>query len=334
MGDIMKQALSIGGIWDIQERMRGFQDTIVYYLVALYGLPDAVAERPRTVEDLASDLELDYEYLLDLFTYLMSVGLFSQDEDGTITNTAASEIFRKDDPSQMWYLAQFFAESVLPAWQNASNILKTGSNPSRDTFSPATERSDRLTMLFNGGMTAIGLGRDELAAILNAFDFSQFSTVIDIGGGKGDFVQRLYDRGYPNQQVAIFDQPKTETNMITSPGIRRFLGDFLKTIPEGFDLYFWKRVFHDFADEQVVQLLKLNRDIAPSARVMICEMILKRDGIPSIEKMWTLLMRNVTAGKERTLENWEMIIEMAGYQLVEVVPTASPMNLIFLEAHL
>ena len=122
--------------------------------------------------------------------------------------------------------------------------------------------------------------------------------------------------------------------MITSPGIRRFLGDFLKTIPEGFDLYFWKRVFHDFADEQVVQLLKLNRDIAPSARVMICEMILKRDGIPSIEKMWTLLMRNVTAGKERTLENWEMIIEMAGYQLVEVVPTASPMNLIFLEAHL
>ena len=42
-------------------------------------------------------------------------------------------------------------------------------------------------------------------------------------------------------------------------------------------------------------------------------------------------MRHVTAGKERTLDNWKEVIEVAGYRLVKVVETTSLMNLMLLE---
>ena len=60
-------------------------------------------------------------------------------------------------------------------------------------------------------------------------------------------------------------------------------------------------------------------------------MILARDGTPSIEKKWSLLMRVVTGGRERTLDDWKELVEAAEYQLVKVVPTDSPMNLMLLE---
>lgn len=327
----MKQAVDIDLVRKLQDEMRGFEDTMIYYGVAFYGLADAIAEEPRTVKKLASDLELSEEFLLDLFTYLTSIGIFTEDEDGIITNSSASELFREDDPSHIWHLAQFLPESVLKAWENIPTIMKTGSRQSNDRFGPDAEISSRSRMLFNGGMLSLAYGRSELAAIIEAFDFGQFSSVVDMGGGVGDFSQQLYQQEYPNQQVALFDQPKTEVNMITSSGIQRILGNFFKTIPEGFTLYFWKRVFHDFSDPEVIELLKLNRSVAPTAQVLICEMILTRDGIPSVEKKWSLLMRHVTAGKERTLDNWKEVIEAAGYRLVEVVETTSLMNLMLLE---
>ncbi len=326
----MIQAADLGLIREIQAKMRGFEESMIYHIVALFGLADAVAERPRTVRELALDLELNYGHLLDLFTYLTSIGLFSEDENGTITNSPASEIFRKDHPSHTCYLAQFLVESVLPAWQKMPTIVKTGLNPSRDRFNPATERSDRMTELFNKGMLAIGYGRDELGAILDALDFSQFGSLIDVGGGGGDFAQRLHET-HPEIRVGLFDQPLTEPNVIVSDSVERVFGDFFETIPGGFAAYFWKRVFHDFSDKEGIQLLRLNRSIAPTAQVIICEMILARDGTPSIEKRWSLLMRVVTSGRERTLGDWKELIEAADYQLVKVVPTDSPMNLLLLE---
>ena len=153
-----------------------------------------------------------------------------------------------------------------------------------------------------------------------------------MGGGAGHFAQKMYEQKYPGQTITLFDQPRTAKDMITSPNIRRILGDFFKTVPEGFDLYFWKRVAHDFSDDEVVKLLKLNRNVAPDATVVICEMVLDRGltGSPYIME-WSIHMRMVTGGHEREAKTWAEIAEKAGYKISQIIPTNSPMSLIVLK---
>ena len=104
------------------------------------------------------------------------------------------------------------------------------------------------------------------------YDFSQFKTITDVGGGQGMFLSTILKEN-PNQHGILFDLPnvienakktywKSSTN---SKGVSNFSllsrcklieGNFFKSIPSGSDCYMIKNVILNWDDESASYYLE------------------------------------------------------------------------------
>lgn len=101
-----------------------------------------------------------------------------------------------------------YADSV----QNSDQILysiQTGEN----SFKHANgleiyeyfEQNQKEAQIFNSAMTSITSSQDSLISPM--YDFSQFNTIIDIGGGQGIFLSTIL-KNNPNLHGILFDLPQ------------------------------------------------------------------------------------------------------------------------------
>ena len=62
---------------------------------------------------------------------------------------------------------------------------------------------------------------------------------------------------------------------------------------------------------------------------MLVESVVEAEkGIPSMSKVMDLNMLAMTSGRERTAKEYAELIEKAGFKLTNVIPTASPLQII------
>src|SRR3954447_23627467 len=126
--------------------------------------------------------------------------------------------------------------------------------------------------IFNEAMTA--MTSSQVSSISTLYDFSQFNTVVDIGGGQGLFLSTIL-KDNPNLTGIVFDLPyaiegaKQQQQQISheksSSGIThnsilsrcKFIsGNFFKSIPSGADGYIIKNVLLNWNDESASTILK------------------------------------------------------------------------------
>src|SRR5205823_8192067 len=69
--------------------------------------------------------------------------------------------------------------------------------------------------IFDAAMTSKSHG--DIAAILPAYDFSQFATIADIAGGRGHLLRAILKRS-PNTHGILFDQPQVVAEVSPAPG--------------------------------------------------------------------------------------------------------------------
>jgi hypothetical protein len=86
-------------------------------------------------------------------------------------------------------------------------------------------------LLFDRAMES--LNRMSAPAILQAYDFSQFTSFVDVGGGIGTFLSLLLEK-QPQMQCTLFERPETLENALKSisPAIRLVAGDFFQGTQE------------------------------------------------------------------------------------------------------
>jgi tRNA A58 N-methylase Trm61 len=102
---------------------------------------------------------------------------------------------------------------------------------------------------FNQAMTAYS--EQEIAAILDAYDFSRVSRVVDVGGGHGRLIAAILGantqaRGIPFDQASVVQGAR---DFIAQVGLETrcelIAGDFFYSVPAGGDLYILKSIIHD-----------------------------------------------------------------------------------------
>ena len=95
-----------------------------------------------------------------------------------------------------------------------------------------------------------------------------------MGGPRpGDILQR-----HPGLKGALFELPRTAEvarQFLAAKGFgecEAFEGDFLESVPAGFDAYFIKSCLHDWDDEKSVRILRSCREAMPAhGRVLVAE---------------------------------------------------------------
>jgi hypothetical protein len=301
---------------------------------------DALADGPKSVAGLAAETGTHAPSLFRLLRALASVGVFAE-EDGLFRQTPLSEVLRSGVPRSMRAVADYCgADWSWRPWGRLLETVRTGKTAFDEVFGEQAfdylGKHPEESAVFNEGMT--GFSMQESPAVAEAYDFSPFGTIVDVGGGHGHLLCTIL-KNCPGPKGVVFDAPHVAegaTSRIAGAGLqdrcRAEGGDFFKGVPAG-DAYLMKHIIHDWADDKSTTILRNCRAAAnPRAKLILVEMVIPPGNGPSPGKLLDLEMLVIASGKERTEEEYAQLLAGAGWRLTRVVPTRSAASVVEGEA--
>jgi hypothetical protein len=318
--------------------VNGYQVSQAIHVAATLGIADLLDSGPRSSDDLAEATGTHPRALYRLLRALASVGVFREDNDRRFALTPLGECLQFDaiEPVGPWavYIGQ------LEFWQTWGHLLhsvRTGENAFRHIHGMNVweyrARSPEAGAIFDRAMT--GLSRGVTEAVLKAYDFAQFASVVDVGGGQGALLAAILAK-HPSARGVVFDQPQVVAGagpVLRAAGVADRCqvvgGDFFEAVPDGGDAYVLKSILHDWEDEQATAILRsCRRAIGPGGKLLVIEREISPPNAGARAKFVDLLMMVGAGGRERTREEWASLFAAGGFRLVGVTPTENMWSVI------
>jgi hypothetical protein len=254
---------------------------------------------------------------------LSSQNIFEQTEDG-FAHTALSLPLRSDHPQS----ARAFVRMIgLPfAWNSIlhlEHVARTGEigglKVDQEGLWHYFQENPNEWALFNDAMES--RARAVIPAVLKSYDFSQFDSVADVGGGKGHLLRAVLDSA-PKARGVLFDQPHVVATAPASDRIQTVGGDFFQGGIPSCDAYVLMQVIHDWNDDQARQILHSVRQAAREGdHLLLIEYVMPETSQDHPAHGLDILMLVFIGGKERTHTEFRALLESAGFALNSVVPT-------------
>jgi hypothetical protein len=165
-------------------------------------------------------------------------------------------------------------------------------------------------------------------------DTGSVEFALDVGGASGALIHALMKQN-PGLRGAVLDLPENSAEAAKAAealGLQERLsiisGDFFVKVPAA-DLYLLKHILHDWKDDECVSILRNCRGaIKPSGRVVLIEIVLPDVDPPPYATQVDLTMLAVLGSRERTLEEYKILLAAADFRFISLTPTATPFSLI------
>jgi len=302
------------------------------YVVAEVGVADHINDTPQTSETLAKATGSNAGALHRVLRVLASHGIF-ESRDGSWSHTEMSRLLRKDNPASMRdYIRMIGMPVFWRAWEHIEHSVRTGETGLKKVhpggaFAYLAEHPHESS-LFNAAMTAKSHG--DIAAVLPAYDFSQFATIADIAGGRGHLLRAILKQ-CPNTQGILFDQPHVVTEVSPDKGEKLTVigGSFFTDKMPTADCYLLMNIIHDWPDAESIKILSaIRRDMPQHARVLLIESVVPSSPEPHLSKELDIVMMVLPGGRERTKEEYADLVAKCGLRLKRVVDTKSQYSIV------
>ena len=106
-------------------------------------------------------------------------------------------------------------------------------------------------------------------------------------------------------------------------------GSFFDAVPDGGGLYVPKNIIHDWPDDKAEQILKtLRAATRTGTTILLVECVIPPHDQDCPAKWMDLAMLVDNAGRERTGDEYQNLLQQTGFHMVRVVPTASPFSIV------
>ncbi|MFC4857879.1 methyltransferase [Actinophytocola glycyrrhizae] len=296
------------------------------YAVAKLGIPDLLADGPRSVDELAERCGADHGALARLMRGMASIGLFRRTAPGTYALTAVTECLRSDVPGSLRQNAVLDGEEVFRSFADIMHTLRTGTpafdkvygEPFYDYLggNPGTAAS------FTESMNA-----NRVPATLASCDLSGVDAIVDVGGGSGGLLTEVL-AAHPAMRGVLLELPeavrqagKTLAEAGLAGRVELVEGSFFDAVPSGGDAYVLARVLHNWTDEKALRILRCVRAaVSPGTRLIVLEQLVPdEDSAPDgASGMVDLLMLVLMEGYDRTEEQYRGLLTEAGFVVGEV----------------
>ena len=205
-------------------------------------IADLLTSGPKSVTELAGDSVAHLSSLECLLRSLSTLGVFAITPNGRFCNTPLSDVLRRDHPGSQRASALFLPAAFL--WRPLGELhetVRTGEPAFQRIFGQrffdylASHQDDAAT--FNAVMTE-GIGWTS-SALLAAYDFSRFRSLVDVGGGEGALLRDILS-ATPGIRGVLFDLPQVVSGasaLLTGDvgASCQVVGDFFNSVPEGGD---------------------------------------------------------------------------------------------------
>jgi SAM-dependent methyltransferase len=308
------------------------------YAAARLGLADLLAGGSRTVDELARSTGTHVRSLHRLLRALASHAVFTEVGPQRFALTSLGAALKTDAPGAARATVLTLAgDWQWKAWDHFLYSLQTGKPGMAKAHSMgvfeylATHAEDSAR--FNDAM--VGMYAGVGPAVVRAYDFSRFGTVVDLGGGTGLLLTAIL-RANEALRGILFELPEvvqqahcTIDGFGLSERCQIVEGDFFKAVPAGHDAYILSHALHDWTDEQALPILhNCRRAIAKDGRLLIIEAVLPPGDAPHHSKLIDLLMLTVTGGMERSAQEFTDLLAKTNFKLLKIHPTTTHQSIV------
>jgi SAM-dependent methyltransferase len=319
----------------------GAQTAQLLYVAATLGIADYLRHGGNTTAELARTLGVNEAALRRILRGLVSLDVCTEGADGGFSLTSRGAYLRSDHPDSVRPRLLLNGQVHYALWAEALTTVQTGEAASQRVFGMPfydyLANNPAVGQLFDRTMASAVRYRHRPA--VDAYDFGQFRTIVDVGGGNGALMVEIMTT-YPHPTGIVFDVPRL------AEGVRqnleaadlaarcRFIGgDALEAVPAGGDAYVLSNLVLNWEDhEAIIALQNCRKVISPQGKVVLVDWIIPaanepRDGF----RFWDTLMMDLVMlvtfgsrrGRIRTRVEFQKILGAAGFRLTAVVPTQS-----------
>jgi acetylserotonin O-methyltransferase len=322
----------------VLDLLEAFRRSKAMFAAVSLGVFDTLASGPMVLSDLAAALKTDADALQRLLDACANLGLLGRQDDRYKIAPVAKTYLTKTSPDRLTGYINYSNDVSWKLWANLEDAIREGTHRWKQTFGwdgpifSSFFHDDRAAREFYMGMNGYGLISSP--QVVAAFDLSRFRNLVDLGGATGHLAIAACQR-YPGLRAIVFDLPSAVPLAREMTGrsavadrIQVIAGDFFSDpLPAG-DLYAIGRILHDWSEATVVQLLaRIHAQLAPGGALLIAEKLLAEDRAgPSWAVVQSLNMLTCTEGKERTLGEYEALLEKVGFTQVQGCRTNSPLD--------
>jgi hypothetical protein len=346
------------------------------YIVAKLRLADYLKDGPKSVEDLAEETKTHPDSLYRLLRMLSSIGIFAETKNEGDEQQQVDQNIRRFELTPMASLIQSEAKNSirnfalmfgLESFKNAIDDLLYSIQTGENSFKHANgldmyeylDRNQKEGQIFNSAMASLTSSVTPL--ISSMYDFSQFNTIIDIGGGQGMLLSSilkdnaklygvLFDLPYAIQSAKkLYARQSANSNenvnLDISSRCKLLEGDFFKSIPTtAADGYIIKNVILNWDDLSAAIILKNclqamidktssivseNQDNRKNTtpKLLIIDTIMPEGNEPFIGKFTDILMLALThKGRIRTEEEFRKLLSSSGFDITGIIRSLDPSN--------
>ena len=309
----------------------------VVYAAAKIGLADQLAAGSRNAAELAGPMRLHAPSLHRLMRTLASLGILTERDSQRFALTPMGEALKTGAPGSARATVIAFGGAFWHGWEEIVYSLETGNTGFDKAHGmplfeylrqhPA-EASD-----FSEAM--VGFHGEEPPAVAQAYDFSGFKNVVDVGGATGNLLAAILS-SHAGPRGVLFDMPHVVGDAPALLKARRVedrvtieAGDFFETVPAGGDCYLLSHIIHDWNEGRCLTILgHCRKAIKAGGRLLLIEMVLPAGDTPHPGKVLDMVMLVFPGGQERTEAEYGDLLGKAGFQLNRVVPTASAVSVV------
>jgi hypothetical protein len=321
----------------LMQLISGYWVSQAVYGVAKLRIAEQLVSGPKTASELAGKVDCDAGALRRTLRALASVGVFAEDEEKRFALTEIGDCLREDSPTSARPSTIMLTEIFYSSWGNFLHSLQTGQpafeeQTGQPLFEYLAKNSDKAAV-FDAAM--VSYMSEESEAIATTYNWPSAGKIMDVGGGSGGLIRAVLAKE-PQLSGAIFDLPEVidrnqelyEADNVLSK-CEFHPGDFFSSISEGADIYMFRNIIHDWDDERSINILKnCERACRTRGKVLLLEYVIPEGNIPFAGKWLDLMMLVGPGGQERTEEEYRVLLESAGLEVTNIIPTSTEMSII------
>jgi hypothetical protein len=322
---------------ELNRLLNGFRVSQSLHALATLRIPEALADGPRSVADVATEVRADEPSLYRLLRAVATVGVLEELPERHFRLTEMGFRLRDDVPGSLAGWARFIGRPYYwNSWSRLTDALRSGGHAFRmengtDVWTYRREHPEE-SAIFNAAMRA--RSEQVAAAVATAHDFSRYNLLVDVGGGSGSQLAAILQR-YPALRGILFDQPHIVADSrqyLDSAAISARCelvgGSFFESVPAGADVYMLQAILHDWYDEDSHRILSVCHEAMDAdARLLVVDAILPPPNEGYEGKFSDINMFVAAGGLERTEDEWRTLLRGAGFEILNAAP-AGPVDVI------
>jgi hypothetical protein len=298
-----------------------------YHLAVVWDIPGKI-ENGNDLNVMAMDLGCTPKALYPFMRLLKRLQIVEEPKPKTFKNTEIGQHLTKDHPYSIRDMILFYADEVAPVSSNLFSMI-CGDEESF-SLSPS-----KLTDLYFGSskkaedLTSIALEEKMIVPfLLENFDFTPYTTIIDLGGGSGLFMSEVCKKSDEIKGI-VLELPEVveRINKIRTqlhPRCQIITGDFFEKVPSRGDLYVLKTILSEWDDEKALQILNNCFQAMPDkAKLLVIDLTNFKGKGSDFSNSLDLLKFVAKGYPQRSLGEYKKLLKESGFKINKTTETGT-----------